>query len=367
MINSLLVGIPTLNEADNISSLVQIIDQGLSMLPCSISIKKIVNADNQSQDRTSPIFANTPSKHPLIPLTTDTIGKGRNIHKLFNFALQEQADAMILLDGDVKSIKPNWIKRYFIELNKGFDFVVPNYQRKVSEGNTTNHLVYPSMYAYFGAKTPSQPIAGDFGCSIHFINDVMECEWGETDFLYGIDVFLTINCLQGNFNLSTVQLDQKIHNPSFDKMYDMFVQVSVSMLKRLADLPMRDVAYAGDMKDDWAKPIPSNEDNRSRIRKLRKLIDRAFSELPPGNDTMTPLEKDHGIDTNDWASLLSKVLLQARLGDPFQHSLQLRPWFLARVLKWYYDFPAQTSETSREEIQQQATLTAQKFASMRSV
>ena len=65
----LIVGIPSLNEADNISFVVKQIDKGLTKY-----FRKhkavIVNVDNDSSDGTKDEFLNTKTRHPKIYMST---------------------------------------------------------------------------------------------------------------------------------------------------------------------------------------------------------------------------------------------------------------------------------------------------------
>ena len=80
----LVIGIPTLNEADNIAHLVSKIDATAKKLGISIVI---INSDNNSPDNTAEIFSKTKTECKKISLQTSEKGKGLNIFKILEATL----------------------------------------------------------------------------------------------------------------------------------------------------------------------------------------------------------------------------------------------------------------------------------------
>ena len=76
----IVIGIPTLNEADNISSLVKKIDAAAQLLGLDIVF---INSDNNSKDKTSDVFLSTETAYPKYSYLCDKIGKGNNIRIIF--------------------------------------------------------------------------------------------------------------------------------------------------------------------------------------------------------------------------------------------------------------------------------------------
>jgi len=223
----LVIGIPTLNEANNITKLTRRIDNSLIKLGIE---GIIVNADNDSSDKTAENFVNTRTKNNKHSIITNKAGKGHNIKAILNHASSvDDCEGCILIDGDVQSFSTTWLKKFYTALTEGTDFVVPNYSRNFQEGNTTNHFAFPLLAYHTKKKCPRQPIAGDFGLSKKFINFLVEdAQWHKYCFGYGIDIFLTINALYSGFVVQEIELSNKTHNPSFGKMTDMFVEVASS-------------------------------------------------------------------------------------------------------------------------------------------
>ena len=181
----IVVGIPSLNEADSIFFPVEQASKGLSIyFPHTSSV--IINVDNCSDDGTKEAFFNTPTKVPKIYASTPkgVRGKGRNLRNLFEIATGLGAKSIILLDADLKSLTPRWIKYFMEPLTDGYDFIVPIYMRHKYDGTITNNIAYPMLRTLFGLRI-RQPIAGDFAISGRLANCLLLCytirRWGKAD------------------------------------------------------------------------------------------------------------------------------------------------------------------------------------------
>jgi len=176
----------------------------------------IINVDNCSPDGTRDVFLSTPTKVPKIYVSTKkgVTGKGRNVRNLFEVASGLGAKAVILLDADLQSLTPRWV-RYFLEpLQDGYDFVVPIYMRHKYDGTITNNIAYPLLRTLFGVRI-RQPIAGDFAISDRLVNAfLLEPTWDEDVYNFGIDVWMTIVAVCRNFNVCQAFLGTtKVHRP----------------------------------------------------------------------------------------------------------------------------------------------------------
>ncbi len=231
----IVVGIPSYNEADSIFFPVEQASKGLSIyFPHQSSV--IVNVDNCSEDDTKEVFLNTPTKVPKIYASTEkgVKGKGRNIRNLFEIATGLGAHSIILLDADLKSLTPRWIKYFMEPLTDGYDFVVPIYMRHKYDGTITNNIAYPMLRTLFGLRI-RQPIAGDFAISGRLANCLLsEPTWDEDIYNFGIDIWMTTVAISRNFNVCQAFLGStKTHRPK-DPASDlgpMFSQVVGTIFK----------------------------------------------------------------------------------------------------------------------------------------
>ena len=218
----LVIGIPTLNEADNIAHLVSKIDATAKKLGISIVI---INSDNNSPDNTAEIFSKTKTECKKISLQTSEKGKGLNIFKILEATLSLNGlEGLALIDGDVTSFSDEWLEKFYVYITqKHYDFIIPVYSRNWQEGNATNHFFYPLLYAMTNGRAPRQPICGDFGLSGKLIEHVLKIQRHEYMYRYGIDIFLTLQAMSGVFKVCEIKLGEKTHKPSFPKMKEIFL------------------------------------------------------------------------------------------------------------------------------------------------
>ncbi len=231
----IVVGIPSYNEADSIFFPVEQASKGLNIyFPHKSSV--IVNVDNCSEDGTKDAFLNTPTKIPKIYASTEkgVRGKGRNVRNLLEIATGLGAKSIILLDADLRSLTPRWIKYFMEPLKDGYDFVVPIYMRHKYDGTITNNIAYPMLRTLFGLRI-RQPIAGDFAISGRLATCMLsEPTWDEDIYNFGIDIWMTSVALCRKFNVCQAFLgSSKTHRPK-DPASDlgpMFSQVVGTIFK----------------------------------------------------------------------------------------------------------------------------------------
>jgi glycosyltransferase involved in cell wall biosynthesis len=188
----IIVCIPSYNEADAISYPTSQADKGLVKFFGEKS-GVIINCDNASPDNTREAFLNTPTQVPKIYLSTSpgVKGKGNNFRNLFEKIIELQAKAVVVVDADLKSITPEWIKHLGEPLFNGFSYVAPLYIRHKYDGTITNGIAYPLTRALYGRRV-RQPIGGDFGFSGKLSRVYLESPvWDESVAHFGIDIWMT--------------------------------------------------------------------------------------------------------------------------------------------------------------------------------
>ena len=222
----IVVGIPSLNEADNIAHVTTEIDKGLEKY-FSQKTAVIINSDNHSPDNTGRVFLQTKTKTPKIYISTPVgqRGKGNNLRNLFLKTKNLKATAAMTVDADLKSVTPKWAKCLLGPIVKGYDFLTPFYHRHKYDGSITNHLAYPLIYGLLGYNI-RQPIGGDMGFSKKMVEYWLSQKWSPTTRSYGIDVFMTFNAIRSGFKLGQVNLGSKVHKPSLLKLDNMFLEVA---------------------------------------------------------------------------------------------------------------------------------------------
>ncbi|MFQ5825177.1 MAG: glycosyltransferase [bacterium] len=240
----IVVGIPSYNEADNIAFVVEQTIEGLRQyFPDFISA--IINADNNSPDDTKTAFLNSPNGVPKIYISTPpgVKGKGNNFYNIFNEMVKLNARCAVVVDADLTSITPEWIRELTTPILNGYDYATPFYSRNEYDGTITNNICYPLIYGLLGIDI-RQPIGGDFSFSLNLAKYYLKQSWTKTTKQYGIDIFMTLNAILGGFECCQVGLGAKIHKPSSPKLGPMFSQVVGTLFHTLSS-----------SKEKWLGPI----------------------------------------------------------------------------------------------------------------
>ncbi len=188
----MVVCIPSYNEVDSISYPTIQADKGLKKYFGEKSAV-IINCDNNSPDNTRQAFLDTPTNTPKIYISTapGVKGKGNNFGNLFRKVVDLAAQAVVVVDADLKSITPEWIKHLGEPLYSGFSYVAPLYIRHKYDGTITNGIAYPMTRALYGRRV-RQPIGGDFGFSGELATAYAKGEgWTEAIANFGIDIWMT--------------------------------------------------------------------------------------------------------------------------------------------------------------------------------
>ena len=229
------VGIPSYNEADTIGYVAETSARGLSAY---FGDKRciVVNCDNNSPDGTKTAFlsANFPASIDRRYITTEAgiTGKGNNFWNLFSFCCDVGAELTIVVDADLRSITPEWIKYLGRPVEEGYDLVTPFYSRHQFDGTITNHLCYPLVFSLAGVDI-RQPIGGDFAFSSKLCRHWRSQEWNDMIRHYGIDIFMSLTALFGDFRICQTGLGNKIHNASSPKLGTMFEEVVYTLFSIL--------------------------------------------------------------------------------------------------------------------------------------
>lgn len=248
----IVVGIPSYNEAETIAHPTTQASLGLLQF-FGDKTSVIINCDNNSSDGTKEAFLKTPTETPKIYLSTapGVRGKGNNLMNLFARADKLKAQACIIIDADLKSITPRWIRNLGEPLFMDFGFVAPLYVRHKHDGTITNNIAYPLIRSLYGRRV-RQPIGGDFGISGELLRIYLEHDfWDEETAQFGIDIWMTIQAITHDVPICQSFMGRpKIHRPK-DPGADlgpMFGQV----LGTLFDMMASWEPYWKEVK--WSKP-----------------------------------------------------------------------------------------------------------------
>ena len=230
----ILVGIPSFRNADTIAHVVKAAATG--MVDYFPNLKPVlVNSDGGSTDRTRDVVLSTevpPQVDKIVTPYGGIAGKGSAFHTIFVIAAVLGVRVCIVVDSDLRSITPEWIRSLGWPIwQQRFDFVAPHYLRYKYDGTITNAVAYPMTRALYGQRI-RQPIGGDFGLSGTLAAEYSRRDVWDTDIArFGIDIWMTTLAVNEGFRIAQACVGLKLHNnkdPGSD-LGAMFRQVTGTM------------------------------------------------------------------------------------------------------------------------------------------
>jgi glycosyltransferase involved in cell wall biosynthesis len=211
----IMVGIPCYNNDRTIEHVIQMITHGLAE-HYKDKRSVIFIADGGSTDdtrETARDFQIKPWQEKVVTIYRGPAGKGTALRSVFEAASRLKIKACAVVDSDLRSITPDWIK-YLIDpvLDKNYQFVAPVYVRHKYDGTITNNIVYNLTRALYG-KRIRQPIGGDFAISRDVIKFYIDQDVWQTDVArFGVDIWMTTNVVTHGFRICQSNLGVKIHD-----------------------------------------------------------------------------------------------------------------------------------------------------------
>jgi len=189
------VGISTKNCAKTIGNVVRVVDEGLkNFFPDQEGL--IIVSDGFSTDKTGDIAEGIKTEsEKIVKQQEGSSGKGNGVKTILSLSKENEVKAIALVDGDLTSIKPDWIKRLLLPILEGNDLVVPFYLRDRYDGVITNQIAFPLTRTLYGVNI-RQPIGGEYGLSSRYSQLALSHKLFPAKF--GIDIFLTtVACCEG--------------------------------------------------------------------------------------------------------------------------------------------------------------------------
>ena len=250
----IIVGIPSFNEADCIPFVAEQAAIGLKNYFKDYR-SVLINCDNHSEDRTRQAFFSVNTDIPKIYLSTPkgVKGKGNNFCNLFRKAVELEAQAVVVVDADLRSITPRWIKHLGEPLFQNYGYVSPIYIRHKYDGTITNHIAYPLSRALYGRRM-RQPIGGDFGFSGAMARLYLEGKlWDENVSLFGIDIWMTTLAINSPYPTAQAFLG----TPKIHRTKDPAVSLGPMFRHVIATIFRMMESYEHTWKRvRWSKPTP---------------------------------------------------------------------------------------------------------------
>ncbi|MCD6481345.1 MAG: glycosyltransferase [Thermoplasmata archaeon] len=233
----IVVGILCKNVEATILHVMNVVNDGLHRY-FSEHKKAMVVSDGYSSDRTkelAELFQPYEGVKKIITYDRERGGKGGGVKTVLAIAQQMDAKVVILLDGDLLSIRPEWIYELAAPILYGrADLMVPYYIRDKYDGVITNNLVYPFTRALYGIDI-RQPIAGEYGLSKKLYEMLLSHPLFPLDF--GVDIFIVTSAAASRMRIMEGIFSLKIHESTThylepeELLLPMFRQVTGTMFK----------------------------------------------------------------------------------------------------------------------------------------
>ena len=239
----IVVGIPCYNNETTIVHVLKQVSRGLAKHYKSAR-SVIMVSDGGSTDDTRELVQGEqiePWQEKVVFIYRGISGKGTAFRAIFEAAEKLAVKACVVVDADLRSITPDWIK-YLLEpvLEKNYQFVAPIYSRYKYDGTITKHVVYNFTRALYG-KRIRQPIGGDFGLSRDMLSCYLKQNVWMTDVArFGIDIWMTTTAITQGFRICQSNLGVKVHDPkdpgsSLGPMFRQVVWTLFTLMEQHAD------------------------------------------------------------------------------------------------------------------------------------
>jgi hypothetical protein len=282
-------------EADSIAYVVRQVDLGLSQHLGHLSCL-IVNADNESEDDTRGAFQATETRTPKVHISCGDGGRGKGLNLLgllqLAHAHRDTLLAMVVLDADLRSIRPDWAALLAAPILDHHDLAAPRYARHRFDDPITDHLCYPLIYSLLETDL-RQPVGGEYALSPRLIEHLLQVDWPSAVRQYGIDAFITVRAITGGFSTCEVGLGAKNHAASWPRMGPIFDQVATTLLDQL-------VVHKGRWDGSpWSRPRALERSGRDLLQPeeltvdLRLVKDQLREEYLPRRELLGELLDEH--------------------------------------------------------------------------
>jgi hypothetical protein len=247
----------------------------------------------------------------------------------------------------VRTVGYDWIGKLLTPVTATTDpiLVTPVYTRNRFEGNTTNHIVTPYLFACFGQYI-QQPIAGEFAMNSAFVEHALTWPLVESTMLYGIDVFLTGNALAQGIPVVEVALSRKLHNPGFPKILFMSQQVIDSLFRILTASPPTRRGHARTTQSSQRRSVDDHAEKpqgpivdatiarvheylRVERADILKLFSGSFEPWDDGRVALPP------VDARAWVDILATGLRAVTPESFYRVRDHLVSLYLCRVMTYW--------------------------------
>ncbi|PLV59948.1 glycosyltransferase [Thermotoga sp. KOL6] len=354
----IVVGIPSYNNVETISHVAKTAAKGI--VDFFDGNGMIVNSDGGSSDGTRERFMETDTFGvPKESFIYEGIsGKGSAMKAIMEFALRHNAEAVVFLDSDLRSVKPWWVERLAGPiLRKEADYVTPFYLRHRFDGTITNNVCFPMTAVLYGKKV-RQPIGGDFGVGRNLLEIYLSKpkEIWETDVArFGIDIWMTTTAINESGKVIQAALGAKIHDVKDPGKHlkGMFLQVVGTLFELM-------IIYENKWKDVWKiedvtiygetpeEEVPPMEIN---IENLKKLARESVVNLDyVDEEIVSEVRKTGTLSLPSWTDVLFKSAIRYRETRDKRVIEELLPFYFARTASFAEEVKSLSDEEAEKRV-----------------
>jgi hypothetical protein len=157
----------------------------------------------------------------------------------------------MVVDADLKSITPTWIRNLAEPIFDQYHFVAPLYVRHKYDGAITNNVAYPLTRALYGRRV-RQPVGGDVGFSGELARMYLESDaWSDSVAEFGIDIWMVTTAMRNRMAIIQAFMGKaKIH-----KVKDPIVDMEPVFRTIMATILQMMLLYENFWKDvKWSRP-----------------------------------------------------------------------------------------------------------------
>jgi len=310
----ILIGVPCYNNQMTIGHVVTVVAEGLHKYFPDLRSGILVSDGGSLDDtRERAEWAAIPeSVERMVSIYRGMPGKGTSFRAVFEAAAITEVKACVVVDSDLQSIAPDWVKLLTSPILEGkADYVTPFYVRHKYDGTITNSIVYPMTRALYGLRV-RQPIGGDFGFSGELAKVYASEDVWDTDVArFGIDVWMTTTAINEGFRVIQTNLGAKVHDakdPAAD-LGPMFRQVVSTLLYLMGKYESKWMPVEGSMPVE----VRGETGNPSEAADISVNLLKLRDEFTEGFEQFKALYKQFLAHEN--YSRLTDVVRAAREGD----------------------------------------------------
>jgi hypothetical protein len=290
--SEIVIGVCTKDCERTIADVLRKVDSGLrefySSRKCLVIVSDLSSDSTEEKARQSGIST------PMVFTRQDGgPGKGNGVKTIFRLAHESGARMVALVDGDLTSIRKEWIRALIEPLDRGYDLAVPFYYRHKYDAIITNHVIYPFVASLYGTDI-RQPIGGEFGLSGKLVKKLMEHPMFPEGF--GIDIFITTTALAEGLKVAETTLGVKSHTST--ETYIDFSKLLVPMFNQVVTT-LFDLTLFNKSKLSLRKET-------ARVKRFDFIDDKEVSESSVDRNML------FRIFYNDYEKMMSSDILSER-------------------------------------------------------